>query len=73
MTDPLVNLERAATRRDAAIERANAEFNAAVLAAYREKRDDGTPRFTLAEIGRALGVSRQRVYQLVREASAQEP
>lgn len=70
MSDPLKALERAVSQRDAAIERANAKLDEAVMAAYRATRDDGTPQFTLSEIGRALGVSRQRVYQLVRELSA---
>ena len=72
MSDPIKNLERAVEQRKTAIARANAKVDEAVMAAYRTQRDDGTPQFTLAEIGRALGVSPQRVYQIVREIASRE-
>jgi DNA-directed RNA polymerase sigma subunit (sigma70/sigma32) len=52
--------------------RADADLDEAVLRAYRAKREDGTPAFTLAEIGETLGVSRQRAHQLVREIAARQ-
>jgi hypothetical protein len=55
------------------LRQAQLALDAAILAAYRETRADGTPQFTLAEIGGSLGVSRQRAYQLVRELAAREP
>lgn len=51
------------------VRRANTALNDAVLAAYRAERLDGTPQFTLAQIGEALGVTRQRASQVVREAA----
>lgn len=69
MSRLLDDLERAVAHREAAITRADQEVDEAMMAAYRARRDDGTPQFTLTEIGRVLGVSRQRVYQLVREAA----
>lgn len=65
-------LRQVVDERRRAVERADREVNTAVMRAYRARRDDGTPVFTLTEIGRAMGVSRQRVYQLVREIAAQE-
>jgi DNA-directed RNA polymerase specialized sigma subunit len=66
----LHDLERAVSQREATLAAATQKVDEAMMAAYRAQRDDGTPQFTLTEIGRVLGVSRQRVYQLVREASA---
>lgn len=68
----LENLRWAVKHRAEAIERENARVDHAILHAYRAKRDDDTPQFTLTEIGEALGVSRQRVYQLVREVAGRE-
>ena len=65
----LTRLRQAVEHRDRAVERENALVTQAVLTAYRAKRADDTPQFTLAEIGEALGVSRQRAYQVVREAA----
>lgn len=66
----LDELRRAVEHRRDVIARADANVDEAVLAAYRAKRDDGTPLYTLTEIGEALGVTRQRVYQLVRQVAA---
>lgn len=65
----LEDLRRAVEKRRKLIEEANASVDRAMMRAYRAERPDGTPQFTLTEIGRTLGVSRQRVYQLVRETA----
>jgi DNA-directed RNA polymerase sigma subunit (sigma70/sigma32) len=66
----LSDLQRAVQRRADLVARADRDVDEAILRAYRAERGDGTPMFTLAEIGGALGVSRQRAYQLVREVAA---
>lgn len=65
----LTDLARAVTRRADALAEADREVAEALMRAYRAQREDGSPQFTLNEIGDALGVSRQRVYQLVRKAA----
>jgi DNA-directed RNA polymerase specialized sigma subunit len=69
--DLLDELRHAVDRRAHLLEAADREVDDWMMRAYRAKREDGTPQFTLGEIGAALGVSRQRVYQLVRKAAAQ--
>lgn len=69
MSDELTDLRRAVREHRDLVERADAALNAAILRAYRAKRPDETPAFTLAEIGGVLGVSRQRAHQLVREVA----
>lgn len=70
MSDELTELRRAALAHRREVERADAALHAAVMRAYRAKREDDTPAFTLAEIGNVLGVSRQRAYQIVRSDHA---
>lgn len=68
--DELLKLRQAVKRRQRAIERENALVDAAVLAAYRARRDDGSPEWSLEQIGEVLGVTRQRAWQLVRQTAA---
>lgn len=68
----LAELARAVEHRRRVVEREDAAVDEAVLRAYRARRDDDTPAFTLAEIGGVLGVSRQRAHQLVREVAARQ-
>lgn len=68
----LAELAQAVEHRRRAIEHEDAAVDQAVLRAYRARRDDSTPAFTLAEIGEVLGVSRQRAHQLVREVAARQ-
>jgi hypothetical protein len=68
--DELSKLRRAVEHRAAVLAYEDARVDRAVLDAYRARRDDGTPMFTLAQIGACLGVSRQRASQVVREAAA---
>ena len=70
MSDELTELGRAVLVHRREVERADAALNAAIMRAYRAQRGDGKPAFTLAEIGSALGVSRQRAHAKVREVSA---
>jgi DNA-directed RNA polymerase sigma subunit (sigma70/sigma32) len=63
----LEDLQRAVETRHRKVDQSFAALDAAVLCAYRAERDDGTPAFTLAEIAEVMGVTRQRVHQLVRE------
>lgn len=70
MTDELLRLRQAVKHRSRAIERENALVDEAVLAAYRATRDDGTPEYTLTQIGEVLGVTKQRAFQLVRETAS---
>jgi hypothetical protein len=68
VTDELTELRRAVEVHRRKVEQANAALDAAIMRAYRAKSGDH-PAFTLSEIGEALGVSRQRAHQLVREIS----
>lgn len=68
--DELLKLRQAVKRRQRAIERENALVDAAVLAAYRARRADGSPEWSLEQIGEVLGVTRQRAWQLVRQTAA---
>lgn len=65
----LAALTRAVQDRRRVIERADAAVTSALLRAYRAKRDDGMPKYTLSDLGAVLGVTRQRAYQLVREVA----
>lgn len=69
MSDELTELTRAVKLHRREIEAANLALDAAIMRAYRAQRADGTPAFTLAEIGEVLGVSKQRTYQRVREVA----
>jgi DNA-directed RNA polymerase sigma subunit (sigma70/sigma32) len=66
VTNELTELQRAVEIHRRKVEQANATLDAAIMCAYRAKSGDH-PAFTLSEIGQALGVSRQRAHQLVRE------
>lgn len=66
----LTDLERAIATHTRRIERAESDLRAAIMCVYRAKRPDQSPAYTLAEIAQVLGVTRQRVHQLVRELSA---
>lgn len=69
MSDELTELSRAVKLHRREIETANLALDEAIMQAYRAQRADGTPAFTLAEIGEVLGVSKQRMYQRVREVA----
>jgi len=71
VTDELAELKNAREVHRHAIEQADAALRAAILHAYRAKRPDGTPAFTLAELGDVFGVTRQRAHQIVRESADQ--
>lgn len=71
--DELLKLRQAVMRRQRTIERENALVDEAVLAAYRAKRADGTPEWSLEQIGDVLGVTRQRAWQVVRQVAARLP
>ncbi|MET9260315.1 hypothetical protein [Amycolatopsis sp. NPDC004079] len=65
---PLDDVERAARRRTAAAaehDTADAEWRAAITAAMAQRRKAGpAARYTVPDIARAAGVSRERVYQI---------
>lgn len=73
MSDELTELTRAVKLHKREVELANLALEEAIMQAYRAQRDDGTPAFTLAEIGEVLGVSKQRAYQRVREIAGRTP
>lgn len=70
MSDELLKLRQAVMHRQRTIERENALVDEAVLAAYRATRGDGSPEWSLEQIGDVLGVTRQRAWQLVRQTAA---
>lgn len=69
MSDELTELARAVKLHRRDVELANLALEEAIMQTYRAQRSDGTPAFTLAEIGEVLGVSKQRAYQRVREVA----
>jgi DNA-directed RNA polymerase sigma subunit (sigma70/sigma32) len=70
VSDELLKLRQAVKQRQRLIERENARVDEAVLAAYRARRDDGSHEWSLEQIGDVLGVTRQRAWQVVRQAAA---
>lgn len=70
--DALTELRRAVEAHRRAVARADADLNEAIMRAYRAKTSDNAPAFKLSEIGEALGVTRQRAHQLVREVAGRE-